>query len=381
MVQKITVTRNKLGLEDLLFGTGTTSQVRGGVATTVTKINAANLPFDETQNLAQALDGINAAADLIESYGSTLNAIAANIDHLLTIEQVEIIGNDGNAATLEGQTLAQVRAGINASQLEGQTLAQVRSGINASQLGGQTLSQVRSGINASQLGGQTLSQVKEGGNAATLQGSDLAAVRSGINASQLGGQTLSQVKEGGNAATLQGSDLSAVISAATVGDATTSAKGKVELADATEAKGGTATGVVVTPANIAQHPLVPVAWADVTVNDSSVVINDGFGIVSGSISSTNLPLSFTLSSGIASGIAEFVITSSASISTLQQNGLNFVSLTAYGPNPAVVVSPKSLRAGISGSSTVNFGSLMSGYSFSGSGFLFRGILVVYGVRS
>ena len=61
MVQKINVTRNKLGLEDLLFGVGTVNQTREGQTLAVTKINAANLPFDETQNLAQRLEDIDAA--------------------------------------------------------------------------------------------------------------------------------------------------------------------------------------------------------------------------------------------------------------------------------------------------------------------------------
>jgi len=48
---KVTLNRQLLGLEDLLFGAGTVEQIRGGQTVTITKVNASNLPFglgDET---------------------------------------------------------------------------------------------------------------------------------------------------------------------------------------------------------------------------------------------------------------------------------------------------------------------------------------------
>lgn len=48
---KVTLNRQLLGLEDMLFGAGTVEQIRGGQTVTITKINASNMPFgvgDET---------------------------------------------------------------------------------------------------------------------------------------------------------------------------------------------------------------------------------------------------------------------------------------------------------------------------------------------
>ena len=42
---KVTLNRQLLGLEDMLFGEGTVEQIRGGQTVTITKINASNMPF------------------------------------------------------------------------------------------------------------------------------------------------------------------------------------------------------------------------------------------------------------------------------------------------------------------------------------------------
>lgn len=55
---KVNINRQAAGLEDLLFGVGTVEQIRQGTVVTVTKINANNLPFNETQSLAEALTPI-----------------------------------------------------------------------------------------------------------------------------------------------------------------------------------------------------------------------------------------------------------------------------------------------------------------------------------
>jgi hypothetical protein len=78
MANKIDVERNKVGLEDIAFGVGTETQSRNGKDIIVTKINAKNLPFDDTRNLEQALRdekavafanfNINDNGDLIATY-------------------------------------------------------------------------------------------------------------------------------------------------------------------------------------------------------------------------------------------------------------------------------------------------------------------------
>lgn len=56
---KVNINRQAAGLEDLLFGVGTVQQDRQGSLVTVTKINAGNMPYDETMSLAEALTPIN----------------------------------------------------------------------------------------------------------------------------------------------------------------------------------------------------------------------------------------------------------------------------------------------------------------------------------
>jgi microcystin-dependent protein len=63
MIQ-INVTRNLIGIEDLLTGVGTVDQVRGaGTATTpITKINAQNFPYDADLSLGEKLDELETLA-------------------------------------------------------------------------------------------------------------------------------------------------------------------------------------------------------------------------------------------------------------------------------------------------------------------------------
>jgi hypothetical protein len=44
------------GAEDLLFGLGSTSQLREGVTVKVTYINAATIPYDSTRSVKDVLD-------------------------------------------------------------------------------------------------------------------------------------------------------------------------------------------------------------------------------------------------------------------------------------------------------------------------------------
>ena len=90
MPKEIIINRQKLGIEDLAFGTGTETQTRGGQSVEITLINAANLPFNETQTLfdwvkTSGLEDIKAALPQITAvynqldYLATLGPIATDI--------------------------------------------------------------------------------------------------------------------------------------------------------------------------------------------------------------------------------------------------------------------------------------------------------------
>ncbi len=50
------------GAEDLLFGFGTVMQFREGEAITITQINAANIPYDESRSVKDVLDQLLAGS-------------------------------------------------------------------------------------------------------------------------------------------------------------------------------------------------------------------------------------------------------------------------------------------------------------------------------
>ena len=83
-MREITLNRQKLGLEDLLFGVGIVTQIRAGQNVDVTRINAGNLPFDETQTLLEWAQSIN--LDALSSMTTELQAI---YDNLTTIGNIE----------------------------------------------------------------------------------------------------------------------------------------------------------------------------------------------------------------------------------------------------------------------------------------------------
>ena len=149
MTQKVSIERNLVGLEDLLFGTGTATQSRGGKDVTVTKINAQNLPFDESRSLSQAITDLGEYNAYLVQYGQAILDLQANFQAIIetqaTQATLDTIDGDisqltfANSLKLDGQTLEQVRANIDAVSLAGQTLEQVRANINAEQLGGKTL--------------------------------------------------------------------------------------------------------------------------------------------------------------------------------------------------------------------------------------------------
>jgi hypothetical protein len=92
-LREITLNRQKLGLEDLAFGTGTEEQVRAGIIVTINKINAGNLPFDETRTLLEFVQDANieelgAIVTKLSAIGDNLTQINATFDNLVGINSI-----------------------------------------------------------------------------------------------------------------------------------------------------------------------------------------------------------------------------------------------------------------------------------------------------
>lgn len=83
-MRQINLNRQLLGLEDILFGTGTVTQTRGGQLATVTKVNAGNLPFDETRTLIQWAQSVN-----VEALGSMVTELQAIYNNLAIISNID----------------------------------------------------------------------------------------------------------------------------------------------------------------------------------------------------------------------------------------------------------------------------------------------------
>ena len=84
MSREITVNRQLLGLEDLLFGVGIVTQIRAGQSVNLTRINAGNLPFSETQTLLQWAQTVN-----LEELGNIVNELQAIYDSLSAINTID----------------------------------------------------------------------------------------------------------------------------------------------------------------------------------------------------------------------------------------------------------------------------------------------------
>lgn len=110
-MRNINLNRQKLGLEDLLFGVGIVTQIRAGQNVNVTKINAGNLPFDETQSLLEWAQSIN-----LEVLGSMITELQAIYDNLTTIGNVK--DNLTVINTLEDNLVALQSLYINISKLQ-----------------------------------------------------------------------------------------------------------------------------------------------------------------------------------------------------------------------------------------------------------------------
>ena len=92
-MREITLNRQKLGLEDLAFGTGTEEQVRAGIIVTINKINAGNLPFDETKTLLEFakdtnIEALGAIVTKLSAIGDNLIQINATFDNLVGINSI-----------------------------------------------------------------------------------------------------------------------------------------------------------------------------------------------------------------------------------------------------------------------------------------------------
>lgn len=85
---RVNLNRQLVGLEDITFGVGTEEQTRGGQTVEITKINAANLPFDEINTLQEVLD---ATYPLIIPVGEKLVEIQTVYDN---IDSVVIVATE-----------------------------------------------------------------------------------------------------------------------------------------------------------------------------------------------------------------------------------------------------------------------------------------------
>ena len=57
MADEITLTKELLGIEDVLLGTGTVAQVRNGVSVNINKVNIKNLSEDNIETDASVVAG------------------------------------------------------------------------------------------------------------------------------------------------------------------------------------------------------------------------------------------------------------------------------------------------------------------------------------
>ena len=125
-MRQINLNRQLLGLEDILFGVGTTTQTRGGQQVDITKINAGNMPFDETQTLLEWAQSVN-----LEQLGDIIVELQALYDNLnninLVANNLDIIAEKLNISDYTAESvLARLLtvdgsgSGVDADLLDGQ---------------------------------------------------------------------------------------------------------------------------------------------------------------------------------------------------------------------------------------------------------------------
>jgi len=99
----------KLGLEDLLIGTGQVTQALGPTKTrVVTRINAKNLPYDESRTLAQAIDSVlnlleSSEYDIVKQIADKIVLIADNINSInaLNMDSINSISDSATIAAID----------------------------------------------------------------------------------------------------------------------------------------------------------------------------------------------------------------------------------------------------------------------------------------
>lgn len=107
---RVDLNRQLLGLEDITFGVGTVTQTRGGQQVVITKLNAANLPFDEINTLQEVLD---TTYPLLIPVGNKLIEIQVVYDNIAKVITVatELTNND-NIETVSADLLLGVNSEI-----------------------------------------------------------------------------------------------------------------------------------------------------------------------------------------------------------------------------------------------------------------------------
>lgn len=88
MIQ-VEVQKNLVGLEDMLLGVGTVTQRRGNQDVSITRINAANFPYDESITLAEKAALIDAQYQYIVARMDLIQE-AVNMGQMLQYMQVHI---------------------------------------------------------------------------------------------------------------------------------------------------------------------------------------------------------------------------------------------------------------------------------------------------
>lgn len=88
MIQ-VELTKNLIGLEDMLMGVGTVMQRRGNQDVPITRINAANFPYDGTVTLAEKSALIDAQYQFVVDHMALIQQ-AADMGQMLQYMQVHI---------------------------------------------------------------------------------------------------------------------------------------------------------------------------------------------------------------------------------------------------------------------------------------------------
>ena len=113
----ITVNRQLAGWDDITWGTGTEEQDRLGIPVTVTQINAAIIPFDETRTLGEVFDDIgdsetaaatSAAAALVSENNASDSEDAALVSELAA----EVHKDTAVAASISAESSSNVAAAL-----------------------------------------------------------------------------------------------------------------------------------------------------------------------------------------------------------------------------------------------------------------------------